>query len=114
MAVNTAQHHLSAEDRVKYIDCGRVLENGDIEFCGTSVANSKGIYHVFKLWINADGDFGGLDVREFDYKHDYMPQMKLAIDGTVYACSEIAVDWSPVLAPFEELEEVRVHGLIYE
>lgn len=108
------QHRLVADDRVKYIDCGRILENGDIEFYGTSVANSKGIFHVFKLQIDTDGEFVELDVREFDYRHDYMPQMKLAIDGTVYACSEIAVDWSPVLAPFEELEEVSIHGLIYE
>ena len=103
---------LSGERRVKYINCGQVLEAGKVVLYGTSVANSKHIYHVFALTLNDSGDILNLDVRNYTERKDYSIEIRQSTDGMVYVYSGNYGNTSPLLVPFSNLKSVENHGLV--
>jgi len=75
---------------------------------GTAIANSRKVYSVFAMTVDAGMNIRGLDVRNIDPAyHDYSPRFYLAPDGTAYVfiCDlNEKPTLHPVLIPFSILE----------
>ena len=77
---------------------------------GSAVANSRKVYTVFAMTLDAGLNVCGLDVRKIDPAYgDYGPGIYIAGDGTawVYICDMKKRGLRPVLIPFPQLEQSK-------
>ena len=83
---------------------------------GSAVANSRKVYTVFALTLDADLKEYALDVRKTDPEYcEYSPGISMAPDGTAYVIindTRNKKKLRPVMIPFSMLEESKeTHGL---
>ena len=108
------RYSLSGERRVKYLYCSKTYEDGTVKLFGTSVAASKGVYDVFALSFDKDGDITQIDVRAFNERKDYAISLVMDASEEVYVCSQLLEGYPPMLVPFSELSPRNEHGLVLQ
>ena len=91
--------------------------SGNMMLYGKAVANSRKIYTVFRMELDANMDQASLDVRQIDYYDDYSPSVQMQKDGTLFVhCNggEEAdqVSAPTVLIPFDVLPATETYGLV--
>lgn len=82
---------------------------------GTAMANSRKLFTVFKLEINADGSIVSRDIRDFTTRSTYLYDVTLDLQGNPYA-QTLSSDSDHLVAavPFEDLPAHDDPGLVLE
>ena len=77
---------------------------------GSAMANSRGLFTVFRLNLDAQGNVAALDVRDFTTRATYLYSVKLDPLGNAYA---VAQDYKHPIAvvPFDALPVCDNPGL---
>lgn len=90
---------------------GTAQADGTIMLYGNAIANSRGLFTVFALNMDAQGNVLDIDVRDYSARKDNSPEILLASDGTPFVHS-IVIDSRPaVLIPFEDLPKANDPGI---
>ena len=113
---DTFSRTLSADNLVLGFHMKVSPTSGNMILYGKAVANSRKIYTVFSMELDANMDQASLDVRQIDYYDDYSPSVQMQKDGTLFVhCNggEEAdqVSAPTVLIPFDVLPATETHGL---
>ena len=88
-------------------------ETGGYTVYGRAVANSRGVYTVFRMELDSRMNQLSLSVRSVDFYQDYNFSVTAAPGGDAYVyCRTYDETYvQPVLVPFNVLEETEPHGL---
>ncbi len=88
-------------------------ETGGYTVYGRAVANSRGVYTVFRMELDSRMNQLSLIVRSVDFYQDYNFSVTAAPGGDAYVyCRTYDETYvQPVLVPFNVLEETEPHGL---
>ena len=86
-----------------------------IELYGTAMANSRKLFTVFKLEIDANGNIVSRDIRDFTTRSTYLYDVTLDLQGNPYA-QTLSSDADHLVAavPFEDLPVHDDPGLVLE
>ena len=121
----THLNNAGQEDLRKSLSADRVVlgcnvatnpETGEIYLAGRAVANSRGIYGVYRITLDQDWNIKDLDVRCMDYYHDPSLRVLINLDNDFYVHSN-GIDEdaqggiNPVIVPFEKLEKMDNLGI---
>ena len=88
-----------------------VQTDGTMTLYGNAIANSRGLFSVFALNMDAQGNVLSIDVRDYSARKDNSPEILLASDGTPFVHS-IVIDSRPaVLVPFDALPKAKDPGI---
>ena len=102
---------LSVKNAVVHPRESAIQADGTVTLYGNAIANSRGLFTVFALNLDAQGNVLGVDVRDYSVRKDNSPEIRLASDGTPFVHS-IVIDSRPaVLVPFDDLPEVNDPGI---
>ena len=96
------QKTLSAPKTVVTISGAQSSPDGSVTLYGSAMANSRGLFTVFRLNLDAQGNVAALDVRDFTTRATYLYAVRLDPLGNAYA---VAQDYKHPIAvvPFEAL-----------
>ena len=88
-------------------------KTGGYTIYGRAVANSRGVYTVFRMELDDQMNQQSISVREFDFHRDYNYSVLAASDNEAYVyCRTYDESYvQPVLVPFVALQETEPHGL---
>lgn len=88
-------------------------ETGGYTVYGSAVANSRGVYTVFRMELDNQMNQQSISVRDFDFHQEYnfsvvtVPEKEAYVYCRAYDESYV----QPVLVPFDALPETDEHGL---
>ena len=104
------QKTLSAPKTVVDISGAQSSPDGSVTLYGSAMANSRGLFTVFRLNLDAQGNVAALDVRDFTTRATYLYSVKLDPLGNAYA---VAQDYKHPIAvvPFDALPVCDNPGL---
>lgn len=104
------QKTLSAPKTVVDISGAQPSPDGSVTLYGSAMANSRGLFTVFRLNLDAQGNVAALDVRDFTTRATYLYSVKLDPLGNAYA---VAQDYKHPIAvvPFDTLPVCNNPGL---
>ena len=104
---------LSAGEAIVHPTLSVANPDGTATLYGYCVAKSRGLYMVFAMTINAQGDTLALDVRDYTARADTGPSVLLAADGAplVYSIEVSRPDQPAVLVPFAALPAAEDPGI---
>ena len=104
------QKTLSAPKTVVDISGAQPSPDGSVTLYGSAMANSRGLFTVFRLNLDARGNVAALDVRDFTTRATYLYSVKLDPLGNAYV---VAQDYKHPIAvvPFEALPVCDNPGL---
>ena len=88
-------------------------ETGGYTLYGRAVANSRGVYTVFRMELDSQMNQQSISVRSFDFHQDYNYSVVVVPGGEAYIyCRTYDESYvQPVLVPFSALPETDEHGL---
>ena len=92
-------------------------ETGELILTGKAVANSRKVYKVYRMDVNADDwTVKNTDIRAMNYYNDYNLYVARDLDGNCYAFASgidelDAGNINPVLVPFDELDKTDNPGI---
>ena len=104
------QKMLSAPKTVVDISGAQPSPDGSVTLYGSAMANSRGLFTVFRLDLDAQGNVAALDVRDFTTRATYLYSVKLDPLGNAYV---VAQDYKHPIAvvPFDALPVCDNPGL---
>ena len=96
------QKTLSAPKTIVNITNAFPSADGSVTLYGTAMANSRGLFTLYRLDLDAQGNITALDIRDFTTRVGYLYDVQADAQGHVYA---IACDYKKPIAvvPFEDL-----------
>jgi len=88
-------------------------ETGGYTLYGRAVANSRGVYTVFRMELDSQMNQQSISARSFDFHQDYNFSVVVVPGGEAYVyCRTYDESYvQPVLVPFDALPETDEHGL---
>jgi len=88
-------------------------ETGGYTIYGRAVANSRGVYTVFRMELDSQMNQQSISVRSFDFHRGYNFSVIVVPGGEAYVyCRTYDESYvQPVLVPFSALPETEEHGL---
>ena len=117
-AGNKVMTKLMKADKV-VLGCGIVVkpETGELILAGTAVANSRKVYKVYRIVVDAnDWTIKKSDIRTMNYYNDYTLYVARDLDGNCYTFASgndelDAGNINPVLVPFDLLDKTDNPGI---
>ena len=96
------QKTLSAPKTIVNITNAFPSADGSVTLYGTAMANSRGLFTLYRLDLDAQGNITALDIRDFTTRVGYLYDVQTDAQGHVYA---VACDYKNPIAivPFEDL-----------
>ena len=96
------QKTLSAPKTIVNVTAAFPAADGSVTLYGSAVANSRKLYTLYRLDLDAQGNITALDTRDFTTRVGYLFDVRADAQGNVYA---IARDYKNPIAvvPFEDL-----------
>ena len=96
------QKTLSAPKTIVNVTAAFPAADGSVTLYGSAVANSRKLYTLYRLDLDAQGNITALDTRDFTTRVGYLFDVRADAQGNVYA---IARDYKKPIAvvPFEDL-----------
>lgn len=102
---------LSAKKAIAHPTKAIAKDDGSLTLYGYVVAKSRGLFTVYALNMDAQGNVLSIDVRDYSACKDTAPQLLFSHDGTPFVYS-FAVDSRPaVLVPFDDLPRAKDPGI---
>ena len=107
------QKTLSAPKTIVNITNAFPSADGSVTLYGTAMANSRGLFTLYRLDLDAQGQITAVDIRDFTTRVGYLYDVQADAQGHVYA---IACDYKKPIAvvPFEDLPAHDDPGLALE
>ena len=104
---------LSASKTIVHISAAQPSPDGSVTLYGTAMANSRGLFTVFKLDLDAQGNVTTLDIRDFTTRASFYYALCLDAQGNAYAVAE-KLNTPFAVVPFEVLPAHDDPGLTLE
>lgn len=104
---------LSAPKTIVHISAAQPSPDGSVTLYGTAMANSRGLFTVFKLDLDAQGNVTTLDIRDFTTRASFYYALCLDAQGNAYAVAE-KLNTPFAVVPFEVLPAHDDPGLTLE
>ena len=107
------QKTLSAPKTIVSVTDAFPSADGSVTLYGTAMANSRRLFTLYRLDLDAQGNIAAVDIRDFTTRVGYLYDVQADAQGHVYA---IACDYKKPIAavPFEDLPAHDDPGLILE
>ena len=107
------QKTLSAPKTIVSVTDAFPSADGSVTLYGTAMANSRKLFTLYRLDLDAQGNITALDIRDFTTRVGYLYNVRADAQGHIYA---IACDYKKPIAvvPFEDLPAHDDPGLILE
>ena len=107
------QKTLSAPKTIVSVTDAFPSADGSVTLYGTAMANSRKLFTVYRLDLDAQGNIAAVDIRDFTTRVGYLYDVRADAQGHIYA---IARDYKKPIAvvPFEDLPAHDDPGLILE
>ena len=104
---------LSAPKTIVHISAARPSPDGSVTLYGTAMANSRSLFTVFKLDLDAQGNITTLDIRDFTTRASFYYALCLDAQDNAYAVAE-KLNTPFAVVPFEVLPAHDDPGLTLE
>ena len=105
---------LYGKNAVIHLHLAQENPDGTATLYGSCIARSRGLYTVFAMTIDAQGDILALDVRDYAARADTGPAIMPAHDGTILVYSIDTKSQPGVLVPFDALPKAENPGIGFE
>ena len=107
------QKTLSAPKTIVSVTDAFPSADGSVTLYGTAMANSRKLFTLYRLDLDAQGNITAVDIRDFTTRVGYLYNVRADAQGQIYA---IACDYKKPIAvvPFEDLPAHDDPGLILE
>ena len=107
------QKTLSAPKTIVSVTDAFPSADGSVTLYGTAMANSRKLFTLYRLDLDAQGNIAAVDIRDFTTRVGYLYDVRADAQGHIYA---IARDYKKPIAvvPFEDLPAHDDPGLILE
>lgn len=107
------QKTLSAPKTIVSVTDAFPSADGSVTLYGTAMANSRRLFTLYRLDLDAQGNIAAVDIRDFTTRVGYLYNVRVDAQGHIYA---IACDYKKPIAvvPFEDLPVHDDPGLILE
>ena len=107
------QKTLSAPKTIVSVTEAFPSADGSVTLYGTAMANSRKLFTIYRLDLDAQGNIAAVDIRDFTTRVGYLYDVRADAQGHIYA---IACDYKKPIAvvPFEDLPAHDDPGLILE
>lgn len=86
-------------------------KDGSTTLYGYAVANSRGLFTIFTMNMDAQGNVLSIDVRDYSARKDISPKILFSYDNTPFVYSFESEDFPAVLVPFEDLPKTKDPGI---
>ncbi len=107
------QKTLSAPKTIVSVTDAFPSADGSVTLYGTAMANSRKLFTLYRLDLDAQGNITAVDIRDFTTRVGYLYNVRADAQGHIY---DIACDYKKPIAvvPFEDLPAHDDPGLILE
>lgn len=107
------QKTLSAPKTIVSVTDAFPSADGSVTLYGTAMANSRKLFTLYRLDLDAQGNIAAVDIRDFTTRVGYLYNVRADAQGHIYA---IACDYKKPISvvPFEDLPAHDDPGLILE
>lgn len=105
---------LSTPNAITHPSVTRENPDGTATLYGYCVAASRGLYTIFAMTLDAQGNTLALDVRDYSARADTSPKILLSPEGEAFVYSYTQPDLNEVLIPFDDLPIAEDPGITLE
>ena len=105
---------LSAPNAIVAVSQVQFLPDHETVLMGSAVAKSRGLFTIFKLHVDAQGNILSRDIRDFTTHATYRYDEVLDTLGNLYAVTRDTDDYPIAVVPFEDLPAHDDPGLMLE
>jgi len=89
-------------------------EDGSTTLYGYVVANSRGLFTIFAMNMDAQGNVLSIDVRDYSSRKDISPKILFSHDNTPFVYSFETDNLPAILVPFEDLPKAKDPGITFK